>query len=281
VGLSFNIPHGNTVAVVGRSGAGKTTLVSLLLRFYDPQGGTVMVNGRPLTEYSLRDFQKRVGVVSQETQVFCRPIIENLTYGLPHEVVDEEVIRAACMANADEFIQELDEGYRSMIGEGGVRLSGGQKQRLAIARALLRKPALLLLDEATSALDAENEGKVQQSLDNLMKSMAGCCSIMLIAHRLSTVMGADKIVVLDGGRVVEQGSHGELLQSHGIYSQLVQRQLAKEANTISEAPVEDSKEAPGDRQVSRGVGRNTAKKAPAAEAVDSIDGLFTEVGKSA
>merc|ERR1712087_574964 len=127
-------------------------------------------------------------------------------------------------------IQDLDDGYKTMVGEGGVRLSGGQKQRLAIARALLRKPSLLLLDEATSALDAENEGKVQEALDELMRTMSGRCSVMLIAHRLSTVMSADKIVVVDGGTVVEQGSHDCLLENNGIYAQLVSRQLAKQAN---------------------------------------------------
>jgi len=234
-GLSFAIPAGATVAVVGRSGAGKSTLVSLLLRFYDPQAGRVRLNGSPLTEYSLRSYRKRVGVVTQETQVFCRPIRENLMYGLQEdEVTDEEVISAARMANAHEFIAEFDEGYRAMIGEGGVRLSGGQKQRLSIARALLRRPSLLLLDEATSALDAENEGKVQQALDDLVGNMAGRCSVMLVAHRLSTVIGADKIIVMDGGCVVEQGTHEELLDNGSFYAQLVRRQLAQRANTIPE-----------------------------------------------
>eukprot|EP00929_Paragymnodinium_shiwhaense_P049138 TRINITY_DN24801_c0_g2_i1.p1 TRINITY_DN24801_c0_g2~~TRINITY_DN24801_c0_g2_i1.p1 ORF type:complete len:255 (+),score=55.96 TRINITY_DN24801_c0_g2_i1:287-1051(+) len=236
-GLSFRIDAGQTVAVVGRSGAGKSTLVSLVLRFYDPQGGDVLLNGHPLPEYVLRSHQQRVGVVSQETQLFCRPILDNLTYGLPPEAATEEaVLKATRMANAHEFIMGMEDGYKSMVGEGGVRLSGGQKQRLAIARALLRRPSLLILDEATSALDAENEGQVQQALDELVRSMAGRCSVMLIAHRLSTVMGADNIVVLEKGRVVEQGSHTELLEEGGIYAQLVQRQLAKRANTISESP---------------------------------------------
>jgi len=278
-GLSFGIPAGSTVAIVGRSGAGKTTLVSLLLRFYDPQLGEVLLNGRPLTEYSLRAYQKRVGVVSQETQVFCRPICDNLTYGLEGDMNHEKVVEAACMANADEFIRDLDGDYNAMIGEGGVRLSGGQRQRLAIARALLRQPSLLLLDEATSALDAENEGKVQQSLDALVHSMAGRCSVMLIAHRLSTVMGATKIVVIDGGRVAEQGSHSQLLQSDGLYAQLVQRQLAKTANTLSDSPPLGD----ADMSMSKSAKGQTrkAENGNAPKAVDSIDGLFEEVSKVA
>lgn len=248
-GLDFQIGAGQTVAIVGRSGAGKSTLVSLLLRFYDPQAGKVLLNGKPLDEYNLRLYQKNVGVVSQDTQVFCRPIIENLSYGLPNESVSEErIIQAARAANCHDFISELDDGYHSMVGEGGVRMSGGQRQRLAIARALLRQPSLLLLDEATSALDAENEGKVQQALDDVMNTIGRTCTIMLIAHRLSTVMSADKIVVLDGGsgsgpgKVVEQGKHEELLKNGDLYASLVERQLAKQANTVSEVPVEEQSE---------------------------------------
>jgi len=282
-GLSFEIPAGSTVAVVGRSGAGKSTLVSLLLRFYDPQGGQVLLNGKSLHQYNLRQYQKRVGVVSQETQVFCRPIRENLTYGMSgDDVSDEMVHEAACKANANEFIQDLDDGYRSMVGEGGVRLSGGQKQRLAIARALLRKPSLLLLDEATSALDAENEGKVQQSLDELVRSMAGLCSVMLIAHRLSTVMGADRIIVLDDGKVVEQGSHSELLENDFIYARLVQRQLAKQANMLPEdvGPQEASDSRPAKGGKGKSKGKRTEKSAGGPS--DDIDKLFDEVsGKAA
>ncbi|CAJ1434709.1 unnamed protein product [Effrenium voratum] len=209
-GLDFSVGAGQTVAMVGRSGAGKSTLVGLMLRFYDPKGGRVLLNGTPLTEYNLRLYRQKVGVVSQDTQVFCRSILENLTYGLePGEAKMADIERAAKAASCHEFIQELEEGYQSMIGEGGTRLSGGQRQRVAIARALLRKPKLLLLDEATSALDAENEGRVQEALDDLVHSVHGSCSVVLIAHRLSTVMGADKIVVLDRGRMVEQGTHEE------------------------------------------------------------------------
>eukprot|EP00434_Breviolum_minutum_P032605 symbB.v1.2.028838.t1/scaffold3095.1/size63712/1 len=235
-GLSFTVGAGQTVAMVGRSGAGKSTLVGLMLRFYDPKGGRVMLNQRPLTEYNLRLFRKNVGVVSQDTQVFCRSIVDNLTYGLdPGEVPPmAEIQKAAEAASANDFIQKLEEKYDSMIGEGGTRLSGGQRQRVAIARALLRRPKLLLLDEATSALDAENEGKVQKALDDLVHSVHGNCSVVLIAHRLSTVIGADKIVVLDEGLLAEEGTHEELLKNDQIYAGLVKRQLAKDASVISE-----------------------------------------------
>ncbi|CAE8636385.1 unnamed protein product, partial [Polarella glacialis] len=298
-GLSFSIGAGQSVAVVGRSGAGKSTLVSLLLRFYDPQLGQVFVNGRPLSEYNLRQYQKRVGVVAQDTQLFCRPILENIAYGLdPEDVTEERILEATRAANAHGFIEDLDEGYRSMIGEGGARLSGGQRQRLAIARALLRRPSLLLLDEATSALDAENEGQVQQALDELVKSVSGNCTVMLIAHRLSTVMGADKIVVLDSGRVVEQGSHHELLENDSIYASLVQRQIAKQANTVSEAPQAShlSKEEPHGHEddgnhkerKSKGKGKGGGirrgdggkDQVPKSDCTDSIDRLFDELRPS-
>lgn len=300
--LSFTIPPGQKVAVVGPSGAGKSTLVSLLLRFYDPQGGAVLLNGKPLTDYALRRYQKRVGVVSQETQVFCRPVVENLTYGMENEadVEIEEVQRAAKMANAHEFIEELDEGYKSMVGEGGVRLSGGQKQRLAIARALLRRPTLLLLDEATSALDAENEAQVQEALDKLVASTAGGCSVMLIAHRLSTVMNADKIVVVHSGKVAEQGTHQELTaREDGVYAKLVRRQIQREENTIKEAsasevPLPSTQDSSADgaekaggkgggkrgKGGGKGKGKGKDKESEsggASKAADSIDQLFKEV----
>jgi len=296
-GLNFTIPAGQKVAVVGPSGAGKSTLVSLLLRFYDPQGGAVLLNGRPLTEYGLRRYQKRVGVVAQETQVFCRPVVENLTYGIENEaeIELEQVQRAAKMANAHGFIEDLDEGYKSMVGEGGVRLSGGQKQRLAIARALLRRPGLLLLDEATSALDAENEAQVQEALDTLVDSTAGGCSVMLIAHRLSTVMNADKIVVLHGGKVAEEGTHQELKgKENGVYAKLVKRQIQREENTIKEAKASDvplpdgedsgaggaEKGRGGKGGGKRGKGKAKAKEGTESgnsQAADSIDQLFKEV----
>lgn len=264
-GLSFTVGAGQTVAMVGKSGAGKSTLVGLMLRFYDPKGGQVLLNGEPLTEYNLRLYRKKVGVVSQDTQVFCRSILENLTYGLePGEVPQQaEVEKAAEAASANDFIQKLEEKYQSMIGEGGTRLSGGQRQRVAIARALLRGPKLLLLDEATSALDAENEGKVQRALDDLVHSVHGNCSVVLIAHRLSTVIGADKIVVMDQGLVAEEGTHEELLKSDNIYAGLVKRQLAKEANVVGEDAAEAGQ--------GKGKGRFKGKKAREGLEADSAD----------
>lgn len=225
-GVTFSIPAGQTVAVVGRSGGGKSTLMSMLLRFYDPQVGQVLLNKQPLPKYNLKRLQQCIGVVSQDTQVFCRPVLENLCYGMdPAEVSLDAAIEAAKFANAHNFIMDLQDGYDSIVGEGGTRLSGGQRQRLAIARAVLRRPSILLLDEATSALDAESEGQVQNALEGLVNTVSGKCTVMVIAHRLSTVMGADKIVVIDGGKVVEEGSHTELLANGEVYANLVRRQL--------------------------------------------------------
>lgn len=281
-GLSLSILPGQTTAIVGRSGAGKTTLINLLLRLYDPQQGQVLLNGRPIGEYDATAYRRQVGVVSQDTQMFCRSILENLSYGLQSEDVTEDMVsEAAHMANAHDFIHRLDGGYHGMVGEGGLRLSGGQRQRLAIARALLRQPSLLLLDEATSALDAENEGQVQQALDKMMSSMAGACSVVLIAHRLSTVMNADKIIVMNHGQLAEQGTHQELLENGNIYAQLVKRQLARQANSLNEPQAvssddtvlnHGSPEAKGKRK-----GKVKAFVTSEAVASDSIDHLFDEV----
>eukprot|EP00927_Polykrikos_kofoidii_P031796 TRINITY_DN2725_c0_g4_i1.p1 TRINITY_DN2725_c0_g4~~TRINITY_DN2725_c0_g4_i1.p1 ORF type:complete len:963 (+),score=130.85 TRINITY_DN2725_c0_g4_i1:104-2992(+) len=226
-GLCFKIHAGTTAAFVGKSGCGKSTVMSLLMRFYDPQEGIVLLEGRPLAEYNLRSYQRRIGLVSQETQVFARSVRENLVYGIdPNDYSDDKIEWAARQANAHEFIMSMDRGYDSMLGESGCRLSGGQKQRLSIARAFLRRPQLLLLDEATSALDAENEEQIQEALDDMVKAMTGSCSIIMIAHRLSTVMGVDKIIVIDEGHVHEEGTHAELMSNDQIYAGLVRRQQA-------------------------------------------------------
>jgi len=231
-GFSLAVPAGKTVALVGQSGSGKSTIVSLIERFYDPSAGAVLLDGVPLQELDLVWLRSQVGLVSQEPALFATTIHDNILFGRPG-ATEEEVRAAATAANATGFIDKLPEGYQTMVGEAGTQLSGGQKQRIAIARALLKNPRVLLLDEATSALDAQSERLVQQALDNLM---AGRTTVV-VAHRLSTIRKADLICVVQEGRVVEQGSHGELLRNpEGAYSQLVRLQHGP---SISEGPAEE------------------------------------------
>lgn len=256
-GLSFVLPGSSSIAFVGKSGCGKSTTVSLLMRFYDPQAGEVLLDGRPLTSYNLSSYQRRIGVVSQETQIFARSIRENIAYGLqPDDYNDACIEAAARQANAHEFILATERGYDSLLGENGCRLSGGQKQRLSIARAFLRRPQLLILDEATSALDSENEKQIQQALDDMVVAMAGSCSIVIIAHRLSTVMGVDKILLLDNGRVCEEGSHEVLMAKGGAYASLVSQQMAPVSDASGGQGGEGSKE---DRKKGKGKGRARVK----------------------
>jgi ATP-binding cassette, subfamily B, bacterial len=219
-GLDLHIPAGQTVALVGPSGAGKTTVLSLLLRFYDPQGGRILLDGVPIHELSLSALRERIAIVPQEPVVFSASAMENIRYGRP-EASDDEVLAAARAAHADGFLRELPEGYNTFLGERGVRLSGGQRQRLAIARAMLKNAPLLLLDEATSALDAHSEQAVQAALE---AAMVGRTTIV-IAHRLATVQKADLIVVMDHGRAVEHGSHAELVAQGGLYAGLAALQF--------------------------------------------------------
>ena len=220
--INLTIPKGSTVALVGSSGSGKSTLVDLLMRFHDCTSGAILIDGRPLQSLRISDLRQHIGVVAQDTILFNDTIRGNIAFGCP-QASEAQVQQAAQVAGAHQFILQQPQGYDTNIGDGGDRLSGGQRQRLSIARALLRNPDILIFDEATSALDTESERLVQQSLDRLMANSTA----MVVAHRLSTIQNADLIVVLEQGRIVERGTHQQLMQRQGRYSQLVQMQSFK------------------------------------------------------
>ncbi|SFH33793.1 ABC transporter ATP-binding protein [Pontibacter chinhatensis] len=218
--INFSIQKGKTVALVGPSGGGKSTLADLVPRFYDPTSGAILIDGHDIRDYTMESVRAQMGVVTQESILFNDTIFNNIAFNKT-DATEEEVIAAAKIANAHEFIINAENGYQTMIGDRGSKLSGGQRQRLSIARAILQNPPILILDEATSALDTESEKLVQEALTNLMKNRTS----IVIAHRLSTIQHADEILVLQQGRIVERGNHEELLEHSGLYAKLTQMQL--------------------------------------------------------
>jgi ATP-binding cassette subfamily B protein len=260
--FSLDIPAGKTLALVGRSGGGKSTIINLLLRFYDPREGKLVLDGRDYESIKVDQLRRLFGVVTQETELFALTVEENIAYGLDKdEYTMEDVIEAAKKSYAHDFISEMKDGYQTRIGERGNRLSGGQRQRLAIARVFLRKPKLILLDEATSALDENSQEAVQKALANLIQESQA--TVVLVAHRLSTVVNADSICVIDKGTVLEQGNHEELVAQGGIYASMVEKQIKKKDDLLDQDGENEN-------------GSNKQKKKKKQVAVDNIDALLDE-----
>jgi subfamily B ATP-binding cassette protein MsbA len=230
-GIDLHVRPGETLALVGTSGAGKTTLVNLLPRFYAPSAGRILLDGHDIQAVTLESLRANIALVSQEVVLFNDSVYANIAYGGMSGTSEAQVVAAAEAAYAMSFIREMPEGLNTLIGENGVRLSGGQRQRLAIARALLKDAPVLILDEATSALDSESERLVQAALDTLMRGR----TTIVIAHRLSTIERADRILVLDRGRIVESGRHAELLGREGVYARLYRMQFLERGDSAAEA----------------------------------------------
>jgi ATP-binding cassette subfamily B protein len=228
--VSFEIAPGQLAALVGPSGAGKTTITYLVPRFYDPDAGRILIDGRDLRTLDLRSIGEQIGMVTQETYLFHTSVRENIAYGRPG-ASDAEVEAAARAANIHDFIAGLPDGYDTVVGERGYKLSGGEKQRVAIARVILKNPRILILDEATSSLDSQSEALIQAALEPLMRQRTS----LVIAHRLSTILSADVILVVDRGRIVDQGTHAELLARGGLYAELYREQFKVEARRLGMA----------------------------------------------
>ena len=218
--INLSIPHGKTTALVGPSGSGKSSILNLIPRFYDPDSGELKIDGQNIKDLTISSVRSVIALVSQEPILFDTSIKENILYSRPNST-EEEIISAAKSAAADSFIAQLPNGYDTVIGENGYSLSGGQKQRVSIARAFLKNAPILLLDEATSSLDTESESLVQEAIKKLMKDR----TTLVIAHRLSTIINADQIIVLDDGKIVESGTHEELLSKNGVYKKLYEREF--------------------------------------------------------
>ncbi len=251
-GISFRAAPGTSTALVGPSGSGKSTLIGLVAAFHRPTSGQILIDGQDLAELRLQDYRAQLGVVFQDNFLFDGTVLENIAYAAP-DATPEAILRAAAIAHCDDFVRRLPQGYDTVVGERGVKLSGGERQRVAIARAILADPRILILDEATSSLDSESEALIQQGLAELMRGRTS----FVIAHRLSTIRRADTILVLDGGRIVEQGRHQELLALGGLYHNLYTRQYDLESNLFrnpGEAPPEEETARPqaqGDAAVAR------------------------------
>ncbi|WP_230134315.1 ABC transporter ATP-binding protein [Peribacillus frigoritolerans] len=221
--ISFNVEAGKVTAIVGPSGSGKTTLFSLFERFYKPQEGSISIGGTSINDFTLLSWRSQIGYVSQESPIVSGTIRDNICYGINRDITDDELNQVAKMAYADQFISELPNGYDTEVGERGMKLSGGQRQRIAIARAFLRNPKILMLDEATSSLDSKSEKVVQQALNHLMEGR----TTIVIAHRLSTVIGSDQIIFLEKGKITGSGTHKELYNTHSLYREFAEQQLHK------------------------------------------------------